>query len=86
MTKADNEGDISLSPFVPTTDKKSMTNIASKCWSANIVRDHATILPNDATSKPDGIFGKDTKGMIPFRRLRWCSTCVIVGSTPAVDV
>jgi hypothetical protein len=61
-------------------------NIASKCGSANIVRDHATILPNDATPKPDGIFGKDTKGMIPFRRLRWCSTCVIVGSTPAVDV
>jgi hypothetical protein len=27
--------------------------------SANIVRDHATILPDDATPKPDGIFGKD---------------------------
>jgi hypothetical protein len=25
----------------------------------------------DATPKPDGIFGKDTKGIIPFRRLRW---------------
>jgi Vanillate O-demethylase oxygenase C-terminal domain len=35
-----------------------MTNIASKCRSANIVRDHATILPDDATPKPDGIFGK----------------------------
>ena len=29
--------------------KKSMTNIASECTSANIVRDHAVILPNDAT-------------------------------------
>src|SRR5260221_4098896 len=36
-----------------------MTNIASECRSANIVRDHATILPDDATPKPDGIFGKD---------------------------
>jgi hypothetical protein len=35
-----------------------MTNIASECRSANIVRDHATILPDDATPKPDGIFGK----------------------------
>lgn len=26
------------------------------------------------------------KGIIPFCRLLWCSTCVIVGSTPAVDV
>jgi hypothetical protein len=25
----------------------------------HIVRDHATILPDDATPKPDGIFGKD---------------------------
>jgi hypothetical protein len=57
-----------------------------RCLLANIVRDHATILPDDATPKPDGIFGKDTKGIILFRRLRWCSTCVIVGSTPAVDV
>jgi hypothetical protein len=39
--------------------KKSMTNIASECRSANIVRDHAMILPDDATPKPDGIFGKD---------------------------
>jgi hypothetical protein len=37
-----------------------MTNITSECRSANIVRDHATILPDDATPKPDGIFGKDT--------------------------
>jgi 2-keto-4-pentenoate hydratase len=36
-----------------------MTNITSECRSANIVRDHATILPDDATPKPDGIFGKD---------------------------
>ena len=28
---------------------------------ANIVRDHAMILADDATPKPDGIFGKDTK-------------------------
>ena len=39
--------------------KKSMTNIASECRIANIVRDHALILPDDATPKPDGIFGKD---------------------------
>jgi hypothetical protein len=36
-----------------------MTNITSECRSANIVRDHATILPDDATPKPDGIFGND---------------------------
>src|SRR6266446_300004 len=36
-----------------------MTNIASECRSANIVRDHAMILPDDATPKPDAIFGKD---------------------------
>jgi hypothetical protein len=39
--------------------KKSMTNIASECRSANIVRDHAVILPDDSTPKPVGIFGKD---------------------------
>ena len=38
---------------------KSMTKIPSKCRSANIVRDHAMILLDDATPKPDGIFGKD---------------------------
>jgi hypothetical protein len=36
-----------------------MTNIASECRSANIVRDHAVILPDDATPKLDEIFGKD---------------------------
>src|ERR1700756_2842620 len=36
-----------------------MTSIASECRSANIVRNHAMILPDDATPKPDGIFGKD---------------------------
>src|SRR5262245_55003593 len=36
-----------------------MTNIASECRAANIVRDHAMILPDGATPKPDGIFGKD---------------------------
>jgi hypothetical protein len=39
--------------------KKSMTNIASECRSANIVRDHAMILPDVATPEPDEIFGKD---------------------------
>jgi len=39
--------------------KKSMTNIVSECRSANIVRDHAMILPDHATPKPDGIFGKE---------------------------
>jgi hypothetical protein len=44
--------------------KKSMTNIASECRSANIARDHAMILPDEATPKPDGIFGKHTsKGL-----------------------
>jgi len=38
---------------------KSTPNIPSECRSANIVRDHATILPDDATPKPDEIFGKD---------------------------
>src|SRR5262249_45275281 len=41
--------------------KKPITNIASECRSANIVRDHAMILPDDATPKPDGIFGKDRR-------------------------
>jgi hypothetical protein len=36
-----------------------MTNMASECKSAKIVRDHAMILPDDANPKPDGIFGKD---------------------------
>ena len=36
-----------------------MTNSVSEYRSANIVRDHAMILPGDATPKPDGIFGKD---------------------------
>jgi hypothetical protein len=44
--------------------KKSMTNIASECRSANIVCDHAMILPDDATPKPDGIFGKDRMGYL----------------------
>jgi len=39
--------------------KKSITNIASEWRIANIVRDHAMILADDATPKPDGIFGKD---------------------------
>src|SRR5262249_11664893 len=37
---------------------KSTKNIASECRSANIIRDHAVILPNDATPKPDEVFGK----------------------------
>jgi hypothetical protein len=41
---------------------KSPMNIPSECRSANIVRDHAMILPDDATPKPDEIFGKDTFG------------------------
>ena len=46
---------------------QSTTNIPSECRIANIVRDHAMILPGDATPKPamqtpkpDEIFGKDT--------------------------
>ena len=40
-----------------------MMNIASESMSADIVRDHAMILPEDATPKPDRIFGKD-KGKV----------------------
>jgi hypothetical protein len=29
---------------------------------------------------------RSREGIVLFRRLLWCSTCVIVGSTPAVDV
>ena len=36
-----------------------MMNIPSECRSANIVRDHAVILSDDAIPKPDEIFGKD---------------------------
>jgi hypothetical protein len=39
--------------------KKSMTNIVRECRGANVVRNHAMILPGDATPKSDGIFGKD---------------------------
>ena len=44
--------------------KKSITNIASECRIANIVRNHAMILADDATPKPDGIFGKDTTARV----------------------
>src|SRR5262245_58617692 len=50
--------------------KKSMTNIASECRSANIVRDHAMILPDDATAKPDGIFGKDRERSLNIELLK----------------
>jgi len=42
---------------------KEPVPIASECRSANIVRDHAMILPDDATPKPDGIFGRDSRRM-----------------------
>src|SRR5262249_15947568 len=52
---------LQISASSPRGDlKKSITNIASECRSANIVRDHAVSLPEDATPKPDGIFGKDS--------------------------
>src|SRR5260370_3185235 len=54
-----------------------MTNIASECRSANIARDHATILSDDATPKPDGIFGKDKGRRFPQR----CKYAAI-GSAP----
>src|SRR5262249_52800584 len=44
-----------------------MTNIVSECRSANIVRDHAMILPDHATPKPDGIFGKDSEYLMLVR-------------------
>ena len=28
------------------------------------IRDHAMILPDDATPKPDGIFGKDSSNLL----------------------
>src|SRR5262249_2124560 len=52
---------------------KSMTNIASECRSANIVRDHAVILPDDATPKPDGIFGKDRLARQITEAFPWAS-------------
>jgi hypothetical protein len=54
-----------------------MTNITSECRSANIVRDHATILPDDATPKPDGIFGKDN------RRFAALADKILKGANPA---
>jgi hypothetical protein len=47
---------------------KSTPNIPSECRIANIVRDHAMILPDDATPKPDEIFGKDEIGSLPNAR------------------
>jgi hypothetical protein len=44
--------------------KKSMANMVSECRSANIARDHAMILPDDATPTPDGIFGKDSPPLV----------------------
>src|SRR5215813_7230515 len=44
--------------------KKSITKIASECRIANIVRDHAMILADDATPKPDRIFGKDRQNLV----------------------
>jgi len=41
-------------------------NIPSECKSANIVRDHAMTLPDDATPKPDEIFGRDTPRLCHF--------------------
>jgi hypothetical protein len=38
-------------------------NIPSDCRIASIVLNHAMILPHDANPKPDGIFGKDTRGL-----------------------
>jgi hypothetical protein len=46
--------------------KKSITNITSECRIANIVRDPAMILTDDATPKPDEIFGKDKEPSWPF--------------------
>jgi hypothetical protein len=34
----------------------------------------------------DHLVGAQHGGIVPFCRLLWCSTCVVVGSTPAVDV
>ena len=55
MTKADNEADISLSPFVPTMDKKSMTNIASKM----LEREHRPRSCDDSTQRCDSQAGRD---------------------------
>jgi hypothetical protein len=67
---------------------KSMTKIPSKCRSANIVRDHAMILLDDATPKPDGIFGKDKVGyqfrtlFVICRRLESRSQSGVVATFP----
>src|SRR5262249_22891661 len=64
--------------FKPARDlKKAMTNIARECRSANIVRDHAMILPDDATPKPDGIFGKDSRVMRAWASPSWSARSVL---------
>jgi hypothetical protein len=55
------DGDLPFTMYFETERgdlKKSITNIASECRIATIVRDHAMILPDGATPKPDEIFGK----------------------------
>src|SRR3974390_432985 len=41
---------------------RSATNIPSPCRITNIDPNDVMILPHDAKSTPDGIFGNDTKG------------------------
>src|SRR5262245_28690413 len=48
-----------------------MTNIKSESRRANIIRDHEIILPDDATPKPDGIFGKDRRISRSNSTIRW---------------
>src|SRR6266478_2666434 len=58
-----------------------------RCLLGNIVRDHATILPDDATPKPDGIFGNDSGikviGIEPSMRVPKKTACAVEVETPA---
>src|SRR6266436_5098827 len=58
-----------------------------RCLLGNNVRDHATILPDDATPKPDGIFGKDSGikvvGIAPSMRVPENTACAVGVETPA---
>src|SRR5436305_13907471 len=68
---------------------KSTTNIPIECRSANIVRDHAIILPDDATRKPDEIFGKDrwqrgAAAVSPLTRVRGSTMLFLLAFLPGI--
>jgi len=65
------KSDITSSFLAPTGKMVSSSTVSAagklnpmrrECRSANIVRDHAMILLDQANPKPDGIFGKHREG------------------------